>query len=81
MCMVVTWTLLLQLLYFSHKMVLVLFGTGFLCSPGYPGTSSVDLVVDLEIRDPPASAPQVLGLKVWATTAWPLTSFLLSHPE
>jgi hypothetical protein len=38
-----------------------------LCSPGCPGTDSVDHA-DLELRNPPASASQVLGLKVCATT-------------
>ena len=40
------------------------FETGFLC---------IALAVDqagLELRNPPASASQVLGLKAWATTAW-----------
>jgi hypothetical protein len=39
-----------------------LFETGFLCSPGCPGTHSEDQA-GLELRDPPASASQVLGLK------------------
>jgi hypothetical protein len=38
-----------------------------LCSPGYPGTHSVDQA-GLELRNPPASASQVLGLKECATT-------------
>jgi hypothetical protein len=38
-----------------------------LCSPGCPGTHSVDQA-GLELRDPPASASQVLGLKACATT-------------
>jgi hypothetical protein len=38
-----------------------------LCSPGCPGTHSVDQA-GLELRDPPASVSQVLGLKVCATT-------------
>jgi hypothetical protein len=38
-----------------------------LCSPGCPGTHSVDQA-GLELRNPPASASQVLGLKVCATT-------------
>jgi hypothetical protein len=38
-----------------------------LCSPGYPGTHSVDQA-DLKLRNSPASASQVLGLKAWATT-------------
>jgi hypothetical protein len=38
-------------------------------SPGYSGTHSVDRA-GLELRNLPASASQVLGLKVCATTAW-----------
>jgi hypothetical protein len=41
-----------------------------LCSPGHPGTHSVDQA-GLELRNPPASASQVLGLKACATTAQP----------
>ena len=40
-----------------------------LCSPGYPGTHSVDQA-GLELRNPPVSASQVLGLNTCATTAW-----------
>jgi hypothetical protein len=36
-------------------------------SPGCPGTHSVDQA-GLELRNPPASASQVLGLKVCVTT-------------
>jgi hypothetical protein len=39
-----------------------------LCSPGCPGTHSVDQA-GLELRNPPASASQVLELKACATTA------------
>jgi hypothetical protein len=39
-----------------------------LCSPGCPGTHSVDQA-GLELRNPLASASQVLGLKACATTA------------
>jgi hypothetical protein len=39
-----------------------------LCSPGCPGTHSVDQA-GLKLRNPPASASQVLGLKVCVTTA------------
>jgi hypothetical protein len=39
-----------------------------LCNPGRPGTHSVDQA-GLELRNPPVSASQVLGLKAWATTA------------
>jgi hypothetical protein len=35
--------------------------------PGCPGTHSVDQA-GLELRNPPASASQVLGLKAWAPT-------------
>jgi hypothetical protein len=35
-----------------------------LCSPGCPGTHSVDQA-GLELRNPPAFASQVLGLKVF----------------
>jgi hypothetical protein len=38
-----------------------------LCSLGCPGTHSVDQA-GLELRNPPASASQVLGLKACATT-------------
>jgi hypothetical protein len=38
-----------------------------LCSPDCPGTHFVDQA-GLELRNPPASASQVLGLKVCATT-------------
>jgi hypothetical protein len=51
------------------------FKTGFLCSPGCPGIHSVDQA-GLELRDLPASASQVLGLKAWATTAQPSLSLL-----
>jgi hypothetical protein len=37
--------------------------------PGCPGTHFVDHA-GLELRNPPVSASQVLGLKVCATTAW-----------
>ena len=43
------------------------FKISFLCSPCYPGTHSVDQA-GLELRGPPASASQVLGLKLCATT-------------
>jgi hypothetical protein len=42
----------------------------FLCSPGCPGTHSVDQF-GLELRNPSASASQVLGLQAFDTTAWP----------
>ena len=37
-----------------------------MCNAGCPGTHSVDQA-DLELRDPPASASLVLGLKVCLT--------------
>jgi hypothetical protein len=40
-----------------------------MCSPGCPGIHSVDQA-GLELRNPPASVSQVLGLKAYATTAW-----------
>jgi hypothetical protein len=40
-----------------------------LCSLGCPGTHSVDQA-GLKLRNPPASASQVLGLKSCAITAW-----------
>jgi hypothetical protein len=39
-----------------------------LCSPGCPGTHSVDQA-GLELRNLPASASQVLGLKAGTTNA------------
>jgi hypothetical protein len=38
-----------------------------LCSPGYPGTHSLEQA-GLYLRNPPVSAFQVLGLKACATT-------------
>jgi hypothetical protein len=43
-----------------------------LCSPGCPGTHFVDQA-GLKLRNPPASASQVLELKACATTARPKT--------
>ena len=48
-----------------------------LCSPGCPGTHSIDQA-GLKIRNPPASASQVLGSKACATTARQNILFLLS---
>jgi hypothetical protein len=47
-----------------------------LCSPGCPGTHFVDQA-GLELRNPPASASLVLGLKVYATTPGSIRSFIL----
>jgi hypothetical protein len=52
---------------------LVFRGRVFLCHPGCPGTHFVDQA-GLELRNPPASASQVLGLKACATMpGWPET--------
>jgi hypothetical protein len=54
----------------KKKIFIYLFGfsrQGFLCSPGCPGTHSVDKA-GLELRNPPASASRVLGLKACTTT-------------
>jgi hypothetical protein len=48
----------------------------FLYSPGCPGTYFVDQA-GLKLRNPPASASQVLGLKACATTAQLHIHFLL----
>jgi hypothetical protein len=53
---------------------LVWFGLVFqdrvsLYSPGCPGTHSIDHT-GFELRNPPASVSQVLGLKACTTTAW-----------
>jgi hypothetical protein len=45
-----------------------------LCSPGCPGTHSVDQA-GLELRNLPASASQVMGLKACATTPGKSLSF------
>jgi hypothetical protein len=51
-----------------------------LCSPGCPGTHSIDQA-GLELKNLPASASQVLGLKAWATIAWLILSpGILSEP-
>jgi hypothetical protein len=47
-----------------------------LCSPGCPGTHSVDQA-GLKFRNQPASASRVLGLKACATTARQKQSFLV----
>jgi hypothetical protein len=59
--------------------VVVVFETGFLCmySSGCPGTHFVDQA-GLELRNLPASASQMLGLKVCATMPGYLFYFLFS---
>jgi hypothetical protein len=49
-----------------------------LCIPGCPGTHSVDQA-GLELRNLPASASQVLGLKACATTLGLVYNFLNSE--
>jgi hypothetical protein len=53
------------------------FETGFLCSPGCPGTHSVDQA-GLKFRNSPASASQVLGLKACAATPGQHTLLILA---
>jgi hypothetical protein len=62
------------LLFFVFVFVFWFFKTGFFYSPGCPGTHLVDQA-GLELRNPPASAYRVLGLKACATTPGSL-SFL-----
>jgi hypothetical protein len=45
-----------------------------LCSPGCPGTGSLDHA-GLEHRNPPASASQVLGSKVCTTTPGSMVTY------
>ena len=54
--------------HFFFIVVFCLFVCFSLCSPGCPGTHSVDQD-DLKLRNLPASTSQVLGLKTCATTA------------
>ena len=51
------------------------FKTGFLCRPGYPGTHSAKQLAS-ELRNPPASDSQVLGLKGCSTTAQQESNFI-----
>jgi hypothetical protein len=48
------------------------------CSPGCPGTHSVDQA-GLELRNSPASASQVLGLKACATTPSAFQVFIQNY--
>jgi hypothetical protein len=61
--------------FFVLFLVLVFRDRVSLYSPGCPGTHFVDQA-GLELRDPPASASRVLGLKACATTP-PLKIYLL----
>ena len=51
-----------------------------LFSSGSPGTHSVDQAV-LELRNPPASASQVLGLKACAATASLACPFIWAYKD
>jgi hypothetical protein len=60
--------------FFCFVLFFVSFDTGFFCiAPRCPGTHFVDQA-GLELRNPPASASQVLGLKACTTTTWPENS-------
>jgi hypothetical protein len=66
--------LVLYLFIFYFFIFLVFRDRVSLCSPGCPGTHFVDQS-GLELRNPPASASQVLGLKAGATTPGSAGSF------
>jgi hypothetical protein len=51
-----------------------------LCSPGCPGTHSVDQA-GLELRNPPAPASRELGLKACATTTQQMSSSFVEEPH
>jgi hypothetical protein len=61
--------LIMALIVFCLFVFLVFRDRVSLSSPGCPGTHSVDQT-GLELRNLPASASQVLGLKACTTTAW-----------
>jgi hypothetical protein len=63
--------------FFSFFLFLFFRDRVSLCSPGCPGTHSVHQAV-LELRNPPASASQVLGLKACATTRGSWETFQLN---
>jgi hypothetical protein len=52
---------------FIYLFIYLFFETGFLYSPGCPGTHFVDQA-GLELRNLPASTSRVLGLKACTTT-------------
>jgi hypothetical protein len=54
---------------FCFVLLFVFWDMVSLCTPGCPGTHSLDQA-GLKLRNLPASASQVLGLKACATTAW-----------
>jgi hypothetical protein len=63
-CLVLSCLVLFLLVYFVFRVRVSL------CSPVCAGTQSVDQT-DLELRNPPASASQVLGLQQCSITAQP----------
>jgi hypothetical protein len=65
-------------LFFVCLFVCLFFKTGFLYSPGCPGTHSVDQAV-LELRNPTASASQVLVLKACATACLASSLYFYLH--
>ena len=63
------WHLVYFYFFFNFFFFLFFWDRVSLCSPGCPGTHFVDQAgLKLELRNPPASAPQVLGLKACTTT-------------
>jgi hypothetical protein len=66
------------LFFFFFFFLLVFRDRVSLCSPGCPGTHFVDQA-GLELRNPPASASRVLGLKVCATTPGSGSAFKFKH--
>jgi hypothetical protein len=66
-------------LFFFFCFLFLFFQDGVsLCSHGCPGTHSVDQAGH-ELRNPPASASQVLGLKAGTTTARLQCFFLMKY--
>jgi hypothetical protein len=68
--------MLLFVCLFCFYFVFVFQDRASMYSPGCPETYFVDQA-GLELRNPPASASQVLGLKAYATTAWHCAMLLL----
>jgi hypothetical protein len=65
--------IIIIIIYYYYLLLIMFFQVGFFCItlyPGCPGTHSVDQA-GLELRNPPTSASQVLGLKARVTTAQP----------
>jgi hypothetical protein len=71
-------TFFFSFLFFSFFFLLVFRDRVSLYSPGFPRTHFVDQA-GLELRNPPASASQVLGLKACATTPGGTFSIILSN--